>query len=71
MLRDFKSFLDQCDILKDSSKVERTYDFFADTVKGDALDNWIEILQDDQIYQFGVIDMLYWTYILRFLWKQY
>ena len=31
-------------IWDDPLRVEMAYEFFADTVKGDALDNWLEIL---------------------------
>ena len=37
------------------------YEFVADIVRGDALDNWLEIFQDSQIYQLGVRDTMSWT----------
>ena len=61
MLRESNSLLEQYQILEDPLRVEIAYEFFADTVKGDALDNWLEILQDGQIYQLGVQDAMSWT----------
>ena len=61
MLREFHSLLDQHQILGDALRVEMAYEFFSDTVKGDALDNWLEILQDSQVYLVGVRDAASWA----------
>ena len=65
MLREFNSLLEQHQILGDPLKVEMAYEFFADTVKGVALNNWLEILQNGQIYQVGVRDAMSWTTHIR------
>ena len=61
MLREFNTLLRQHGILEDELRVEMAYEFFADTVKGDALDTWLEILQDDQVYELGIRDAISWT----------
>ena len=41
--------------------MEMAYEFFADTMKGDAMDNWLKILQHDQVYEVDVRDAMSWA----------
>ena len=49
--------------IDDPNKIELVYIIFADTVKGDALDTWNEILNDARVHPMGVRDQTaYATY---------
>ena len=59
MLREFMTMITQHNFLDDQLKVGLVYEFFAETVKGDALDSWLDIINDDEVYN-GPMDRASW-----------
>ena len=51
MLREFLTMINQHNFLGNQLRIPLVYKFFAETVKGDALDSWLDVLNDEDIYE--------------------